>query len=331
MKIYNNLVYILLLGCFISISSLASEKRLTGTLVVVNKKDNTVNFIDLESRKIKFTRATGKGPHELALSADGRLAVVTNYSGGNSLTIFDVQQAQKIRTIDLSNYPWPHGVLFLNDQRSVAVSSEGSDSVVIVDILSGKISKAIGTKQKGSHMLALPESSERVYTTNMSSDTVSELDIQSGALLRKISTPKVPEAITVNRDGTELWVGSNDKGLVTVFNLENSEIIKQWSGFSFPYRVLLSSDEHFAVIPDYKNNTLDIIDVKNKKKLRQIALAWGTGPKGIAFYSDSRTLFMSAYGKDEVKVIDTISGNTLFELPTGSGPDGIGYSPIVLP
>lgn len=330
MKTINYLVYILFI-CSISTLAMASDEGMSGTLIVVNKKADTVNFIDLKSRKIKFTRATGKGPHELAISADGRLAVVTDYIGGNSLTVFDVQQAKKIKTIDLSNYPRPHGVLFLKDQRRVAVSSEASDSVVIVDIISGRIDKAIDTKQKGSHMVALPESSERVYTTNIGSNTVSELDVQSGTLLRKISTPKIPEAITVNRAGSELWVGSNDDGLLTVFNLNNVGVIKQWSGFSFPYRILLTNDEQYAVIPDYKRNTLEIIDARNKKKLQQIVFDSGTGPKGVIYHPDDRTLFMSAYGKDKVLVIDIMSGKTLFELPTGSGPDGIGYSPLVLP
>jgi len=310
---------------------MANDKSLSGTLVVVNKKDDTVDFIDLKSRKIKFTRATGKGPHELAMSADGRFAVVTDYIGGNSLSVFDVRQAKKIKTIDLSNYPMPHGVLFLKDQRRVAVSSERSDSVVIVDITSGQIEKVISTKQKGSHMVALPESSERVYTTNMHSNTVSELDIQSGALLRKISTPDTPEAITINKDGSELWVGSNHDGLVTVFDLINGGIIKQWKGYSFPYRVLLTRDEQFAVIPDFKNNTLDIIDVVNKKKLHQIDFGWRTVPNGVVFHPNDRTLFMTSYGKDKVIVIDIPSGETLFELPTGDGPDGIGYSSLVLP
>ncbi|WP_286266532.1 YncE family protein [Thalassotalea atypica] len=330
MKITNVLVYMLLLGCLISIGAQANDKSLSGTIVVVNKNDNTVNFIDLKSRQIKFTRETGKGPHELAMSAGGRLAVVTNYIGGNSLTVFDVQRARKLRTIDLSLYPRPHGVLFLKDQRKVVVSSEGSDSVVVVDITTGKIEKVLNTKQKGSHMVALPDSSSRVYTTNMGSDTVSELDVQSGALLQKISTPAIPEAITINKDGSELWVGSNEDGLVTVFDLKDGGIIKQWSGFSFPYRVLLTRDEQFAVIPDFKNNTLDVIDVSNKKKLHQVDFGWSTTPNGVAFYSDDRTVFMSANGKDKVIVVDIRSGETLFELPTGDGPDGIGYSSLVM-
>lgn len=326
----NYITFIVLFCVFSSTPVKASDTQLKGTLVVVNKKDDTVNFIDLQSRKIKFTRYTGKGPHELAMSADGRLAVVTDYIGGNSLTVFDVQLAQKIKTIDLSQYPSPHGVLFLKDQRSVAVSSEGSDSVVIVDIISGQIKKVIDTQQKGSHMVAIPESSERVYTTNMDSNTVSELDVESGALLRKIATPNIPEAITVNKSGTELWVGSNEDGLVSVFNLINGGLIKQFKGFSFPYRVLLTRDEKFAVISDFKKNTLDIIDVKNKNKLKQVKFGLWTIPNGLVFHPNDRILFMTSYGKDKVVVIDIPSGKTLFELPTGDGPDGIGYSPLEL-
>ncbi|PWK47903.1 DNA-binding beta-propeller fold protein YncE [Pleionea mediterranea] len=307
----------------------AQTKDFQGTVIVVNKKGDSVSFIDLASRQIKLTRATGKGPHELALTDDGLWAVVTDYVGGNSLSVFDVKQAKKVRTIELSEYPRPHGILFLNDQRRVAVSSEGSDSVVIADIHSGKIEKAILTEQKGSHMVALPASSKRVYTTNMGSHTVSEMDIQSGKLLRKLATPKVPEAITVNQSGTELWIGSNEDGLVTLYDLASGKQIKQWEGFSFPYRILLTRDEHHAVIPDYSNNTLDILDRVNQKRLHQLKFDKGTTPKGVYFHPDDRTLFMSAYGKNKIFVIDILSGKVLFELPTGDGPDGVAFTPIV--
>ena len=307
----------------------AESKDLQGTVIVVNKKGDTISFIDVASRQIKFTRATGKGPHELALTDDGLWAVVTDYVGGNSLSVFDVKQAKKVRTIDLSEYPRPHGVLFLNDQRRVAVSSEGSDSVVIADIHAGIIEKAIATEQKGSHMVALPASSKRVYTTNMGSHTVSEMAIQSGKLLRKLATPKVPEAITVNKSGTELWVGSNEDGLVTLYDLVSGKQIEQWQGFSFPYRILLTQDEHYAVIPDYSNNTLDILDRVNQKRLHQLKFDKGTTPKGVYFHPDDRTLFMSAYGKNKIFAIDILSGKVLFELPTGDGPDGVAFTPIV--
>lgn len=110
---------------------------------------------------------TGKGPRELAITRAGRWAVSTDYVGGNSLTVFDVANATPVRTISLAKYPRPHGILFFNDQTHVAVSTEGSDTAVIVNSHSGEIVSAIVTKQKGSHMVAVPDASDIIYTKNM--------------------------------------------------------------------------------------------------------------------------------------------------------------------
>ena len=75
----------------------------TGTLVVLNKSVATATFIDVASGESLATLPTGQGPHELAITRDGRWAVSTDYSGGNSLTVFDVQNLSVERTIDLGS------------------------------------------------------------------------------------------------------------------------------------------------------------------------------------------------------------------------------------
>ena len=179
-------------------------------------------------------------------------------------------------------------------------------------------------------MVALPADSDKVYTPNMGSNTVSELDIATGKLLRKITTEQIPEAITINKEGNELWVGSNKEGFVSVYDLIENKRIKQWSGYGFPYRILLTEDQNFAVVPDFKKDTLDIIDVQTKRKVNTVSFDRKSVPKGVIFHPNDRTLFMSAYGKDKVIAVDITSGQKLFTLPTGDGPDGIGYSSIVL-
>ena len=173
-----------------------------------------------------------------------------------------------MRTISLADYPRPHGILFLKGQQKVAVSCEGADSVVIANIHTGKIEQVISTQQKGSHMVALPASSKFVYTPNMGANSISEMNIDTGKLTRIIPAEEVPEAITINQLGTELWVGSNKAGYVTVYDVTTGKAIKQWRGYEFPYRILLTQDQQFAVIPDFKKDTLDIINVLNKQKVR---------------------------------------------------------------
>lgn len=317
----------LLVVCFWC-ACFAIADDLQGTLLVVNKKADSLSFIDIASKTIVTTQSTGKGPHELAISNDGQWAVVTDYVGGNSLSIYHIETAKKIREIDLSQYPQPHGVLFLSDQTRVAVSSEGSDSVVIANIHTGEITQVLATQQKGSHMVAQPADTKKIYTTNMRDNTVTEIDVPSGKILRQLPMPETPEAITISADGKELWVGSNKEGLVTVYDLMSEKLIKQWTDFTWPYRILLTKDQQIAVIPDFRQDSLDIISVTEKNTLQRVQFDVGTTPNGVTFYPDDRTLFMSAYGKNLVHVIDISTGKRLFTLPTGDGPDGIGYSPL---
>ena len=313
-----------------SVSHAMSDGPFNGTLVVVNKRADTVSFIDLTSKSVVKTLPTGKGPHELAMTKDGKWAVSTNYVGGNSLTVFDVVNAEVARTINLKSYPNPHGILFLKDQTQVAISSEGSDNVVIANIHTGDIVSSIKTTQKGSHMVALPADSSVVYTTNMRDNTVSQLDVESAKLLKLMPMEGTPEAITVNQANTELWVGSNRDGLVSVYDIASNKLIKQWNDYTWPYRVLLNRTENYALVPDLRRHKLDIYNAQTKKRINAIQLKQGDGPKGVIFHPDDKTAFLSLYEQDKVIAIDVPSGEILFELPTGDGPDGIGYSPFVI-
>jgi DNA-binding beta-propeller fold protein YncE len=61
----------------------------TGTLLIGNKGENTLSFVDLASGRELGRAATGPMPHEIAISPDGRQAAVVAY-GGHTIDIFDV-------------------------------------------------------------------------------------------------------------------------------------------------------------------------------------------------------------------------------------------------
>ncbi|MFT6095047.1 MAG: DNA-binding beta-propeller fold protein YncE, partial [Pseudohongiellaceae bacterium] len=142
--------------------SIAAEipKDLTGTLIVLNKNSDNASFIDLASGLVIATLPTGEGPHELIVSDDGLVAVGSNYSGGNSLTVFDIENLKVARTIDLGDSPRPHGIQFLPDQATVVVTSETKAELVVVNIENATILGSIATSGRGSHMVALAEDGE---------------------------------------------------------------------------------------------------------------------------------------------------------------------------
>ena len=59
-------------------------------LLVLNKGNNSLAIIDPASMKVVAEVSAGQDPHEVVASADGKLAFVSNYGGGNTLSVIDL-------------------------------------------------------------------------------------------------------------------------------------------------------------------------------------------------------------------------------------------------
>ena len=134
----------------------AQVAGLTGTLVVTNKKPSTATIVDVASGRTLATLPTGTTPHEVVLSSDGALAVVTDYGGPRrTLTVIDVPALKVARTIDLGEHRAPHGIAFLPGDRLVAVTCEQTRNVVFVDVVDGVVRHAVSTEAGGTHMIGV--------------------------------------------------------------------------------------------------------------------------------------------------------------------------------
>jgi DNA-binding beta-propeller fold protein YncE len=302
---------------------------LSGTLIILNKGGDDASFVDLASGETVATLPTGKGPHELVISSDGQWAIGTDYGGGNSLTVFDVRNLSVQQTINLDHHPRPHGILLMPGQNELIVTSEENRTVALVDFVSGETRHIISTGQSGSHMVAVSEDGSTAFTANGGSDSVSVIDLRQKKFVKALDVPSRPEAITTNKAGDQVWVGSNNTGVVSVISVADGSIQAQWDEFSWPYRILLTSDENFALVSDMRKGELRIFDARSKAELGSIELP-KTAPQGMALYSDDRTLFLSLSAQNRVVVIDILSRQVVGEYPAGSSPDGIGFSDIVV-
>lgn len=309
---------------------LHAQDARSGTLVVVNKRANTVNLIDLATHEIRATLPTGNGPHEVVASSDGRMAVVTDYgsggAGGHTLTVIDVAGARVARTIDLGRYTRPHGIQFLSGDSLVVVSSESTHFVVVVRPSDGQVVRALTTGHPGSHMVAATGDGALAFTGNMGDATVSKIDVSTGALLADFDVPTQPEAITVTADGEEVWVGSNAEGTVNVVNTETGEVTRAAEGFGWPYRILITPDHRTVLVPDLRQNQLLFIDRETHRQLH--VMDTPGGPQGITLSRDARSAFLSLSQRDEVIVIDLVTREVVDRIPTGSGPDGVAHSMV---
>lgn len=310
---------------FSSASTPLDPENLSGMLVVVNKSDDAISLIDIAKKKIIKTLPTGKGPHELIVSADGKWAVSTDFVGGDSLTVFDLLAQKVTRTISLADYPGPHGIKFLKDQQRVLFTSGKSKHVVLVNIHSGIIEEAINTEQQTTHMLAFSQREDFAYTTNIRSNSISKISLKDYSLIEQLATEESPEAINISKDGKQLWYGANKEGLVTVIDTESKLQLAQFSDFTFPYRVLFSHNEKIAMVPDFSKHEIRFFDVKTLKELGKLNLEEGAGPQGITLHPVQDIAFLSLNLKNKIVAIDINLRQIIAEYPTGNNPDGVGF------
>lgn len=311
-------------------SAVAQVAGLSGTLVVTNKGPATATIIDVATGKALATLPTGNGPHEVVLSSTGRTAVVTDYGTGvtPTLTVIDVPGKRVARTISLGQYTAPHGIVFLPGDSLVAVTSERTNNVVIVSVVSGEVRKAIPTNKRGSHMVGVTRDGRRAWTGDMGDHTVSELDIPSGTYVRSIAVPAQPEAINVTPDGREVWVGSNQTGKVSVIDVATGSVTTAAEGVSWPYRVLFTPDMSTVVLPDLRNHEVRFLDRATRRELSRLSLA-GAGPQGVTITPDGRYLLESLSTQARIVVIDMRTRTIAGYIPAGETPDGIAYTPNV--
>jgi DNA-binding beta-propeller fold protein YncE len=322
-------VLILLLTLTIVPGIRAQVAGLTGTLVVTNKKPSTATIVDVASGRTLATLPTGTTPHEIVLSSDGALAVVTDYGGQRrTLTVIDVPALKVARTIDLGEHRAPHGIAFLPGDRLVAVTCEQTRHVLVVDVVDGVVRHTIATEAAGSHMIGVTADGTRGYTGNMSAHTVSELDLRTQRLVRSFPVPPVPEAINVTPDGKEVWIGSNQAGQVSVLDPATGAVTKAADGLKWPYRMLFTPDGRQVIVPDPTLNEMRFIDRAARREIGTLALPGA--PQGVTITPDGRYVFQSLSAETRVAIIDPVRRVVVGYLTVGQTPDGVAYTTRVV-
>ena len=318
----------------------------TGTLVVANKSERSASLVDVASGRVYATLPTGEGPHEVAVSPDGRTAVVTDYgtqqTPGRTLTVLDLAARRVVRTIDLGEYRRPHGAAWLPDGRRVAVTAETNRALLVVDVAAGRVEAAIPTEQAGSHMVVVSRDGRRAYVSNLGSGSVTAVDLEGRRVLRTVSTGRGTEGIDVTPDGREVWVSNREADSLTVLDAATLQARASRPSARFPIRVRITPDGRLALVSNARSSELRIFDVAARREVAVVPLRAEAPPGaesmlgmrgepvpvGVLISPDGRTAFVALTGADAVAVVDLAGRRVSGFLRAGREPDGMGWSPL---
>ena len=305
------------------------------TLVVLNKSEQSASLIDPTTGQTVTKLPVGRGPHELAVSPDGRTAYVANFGrfgvypagdtthtrAGNTITVLDLANRSVKTTYDFGTHTGQHGVAISRDGKYAWVTSETPNALLEIESATGKILHVWPTNQQRSHLVVASPDEKTFYVTNTVSGSVSVIDRATGRV-KNIPVGAGAEGITVAPDGREVWVAWRNDSKISVVSTASDAIVETFAaGGDCPQRVQFTPDGTQVWSSNVRSNTLTVFDARTRTVLGTVSV--GNGPAGIVFSVDGRRGYFALSGANQIAVIDVATRKVVQTIATGVEPDGI--------
>jgi len=311
-----------------------------GSILALSKADHTLAIVDPATLNIVARIPVGSDPHEVIASADGKTAYVSIYGGGSlhELNVIDLVTKKPLMNIDTRPLFGPHGLMFANGK--VWFSAEGSKAVGSYDPAAGKLDWSMGTGQDRTHMIYVTDDGKRIYTTNMSSGTVSILvdtliqpapSAPANARPREdwtqtvVSVSRGSEGFDVSPNNTELWTASAEDGMISIVDLAAKKLTTKIDAKVFgANRVKFTTDGKMVLIASLRTGELTIYDAKSRKELKR--LKPGNGAAGILMDPDGSRVFVACSPDNYVAIVDLKTLEVTRHFDVGGTPDGLAWA-----
>jgi YVTN family beta-propeller protein len=340
----------------LSVAGCAAQSTPARSLLALSKGDHVLAIIDPVSLKVIATVPVGPDPHEVIASADGTTAYVTIYGGGSmhELNVIDLVGQKALPTLDTRPLMGPHGITFVGGK--VWFTAEGTKTVGRYDPATAKFDWVMGTGQDRTHMVYVTNDGKNVYTTNVSSATVSILvdtlimpnfgpppgaggPPPPGAggpppgfkpqphhdwIQTLIPVGKGSEGFDVSPDGKELWTAGADDGIISVVDLQGIKLAEKFDAKVMgANRLKFTPDGKSVLVTSLRTGDLFVIDAASHKEIKRIST--GHGAAGILVDDDGSRAFIGCTGDNYVAVVDLKTLQVTGHIAV-NGADGLAWA-----
>jgi YVTN family beta-propeller protein len=308
------------------------------SVVVACKSEFQLALVDPATEKVLAKFPTGRGPHEVAVSPDGRTAYVSNFGrysvypagdtdhdkASNTITVIDLADRKVKATFDLGTHTGPHGMVVSHDNKLVWVTTETPQAVLELDAATGKIQHVWPTTQQRSHMIVTTPNESKFYVTNTVSGTVAVIDRASGEV-KVLSTGPGTEGIAISPDGKEVWAASRTDAKIEVISTATDAIVATFpSGGKSPKRMEFTPDGAQVWVTNSGSSQTSVFDAHSHELIE--SLTTSKDPSGVSISPDGRRAYITNSAANLLTFVDVPSRKVTNTLAVGTDPDGIAWS-----
>lgn len=170
--------------------------------------------LNLETRAWDQVIEVGRVPKFLSISADGKLALVSNWCD-STVSVVDLAQGKEVRSIPVDSAP--RGSVILADNRTAYVTAMYADELYRVDMVKGTSELVMKTGRRPRHLVLSPDG-KRLYMTESGADRLRALDPATGEVIDETTTGREPRSMAISEDGTALYVVNYHENTVSKFD-----------------------------------------------------------------------------------------------------------------
>ena len=301
---------------------------LLATLLVLNKADSNLAFIDPSTLQVLARVPTGNAPHEVAVATDGSVALVANYGTGpdpgSTISIITIagRKEQRLKIPLLR----PHGTFAIGPH--IYFTAEGSHAIARYDVTGAAIDWIEGSDASGTHMLVVVPGEKKIYTANIGSDSVSAIDLANAprtVSVKQIAVGKGPEGIDLSPDGREIWVSHRGDGALSIIDTATDKVAQTvTTGTKMANRVKFTRDGKRVLISDPPSNQVLVYEAASRQLIKKIDTE--AGPEGILIAPDGKRAFIACSNAGKVSVLDLDTLTITGSVATGNQPDGMAWA-----
>lgn len=324
------------------------------TLLALSKRNHTLAIVNPATLQVIARVPVGPDPHEVIASSDGKTAYVSIYGGGryHSLSVIDLVAQKALPDIDTGALNGPHGLAFVDGR--VWFTAEGAKVVARYDPAAARIDWIMGTGQNRTHMIYVTADEKQIYTTNVSSATVSILEKvalppmgpppgtqpPSGATAPSPPGPSQPridwnqtvipvgkgdEGFDVSPDGRELWTANAQDGTLSIIDIGAKRVTSTLDAKIFgANRLKFTPDGKLVLISSLRNGDLVIYDAGSRKEFKRVNI--GHGGAGILMDPNGTHVFVACSPDNYVTILDLKTLAVSGHLDVGGEPDGLAWA-----
>jgi YVTN family beta-propeller protein len=311
------------LACVLLLMSIGLRAQAPGPLLLVlNKNAATLSIVDPRTGATTATIATGRNPHEVAATADGRLAVTSNY-GGDSLSVIELATGKELHRASGADLRQPHGITMAGGLAIVTV--EANRAIVAYDPAANRIVWRFATGQDGTHMVVASRDARTLFTANIGSNSITVLERANDSWRpTHIAVGAAPEGLDLSPDGRELWTAHSGDGGVSIVDVATKKVTHRFDAATKrSNRLKFTRDGRHVLISDLDGGELVIVDARTRTVTRRVRL--GLTPEGILVPPEGDRVFVAVTGENRVAAIDTSTFAIVQSITAGSGPDGMAW------